>query len=59
MFSKVWAVKEKTEQDQKNIEEALKKAWLALFDELFEKLVHSMPRRINACILAKRWHTKY
>jgi hypothetical protein len=59
MFSEVWAAKEKTEQDQENIKEALKKAWLALPDKLFEELVQSMLRRINACILAKRWHIKY
>jgi hypothetical protein len=53
MFPEVWAAKGKTEQDRENIEEALKKAWLALPDELFEELVQSMPRRINACILAK------
>jgi hypothetical protein len=59
MFPEVWAAKGKTEQDRENMEEALKKAWLALPDELFEELVQSMPRRINACILAKGWHTKY
>jgi hypothetical protein len=59
MFPEVWAIKGKTEQDQENIKKALKKAWLTLPDELFEELVQSMLRRINACILAKGWHTKY
>jgi hypothetical protein len=53
MFLEVWAVKGKTEQDQENIKKALKKAWLAFFDELFKELVQSMLKRINAYILAK------
>jgi hypothetical protein len=54
MFSEVWAAKGKTEQDQENIKKALKKAWLALPDELFKELIQSMLKRINACILVKR-----
>jgi hypothetical protein len=48
-----------TEQDIKNLEEALTKAWDMLDDGLFESLVESMPRRIAACIKADGWHTKY
>ena len=59
MFPEVWTAKGKTEQDRKNMEEALKKAWLAFPKELFEELVQSMLRRINACILARGWYTKY
>ena len=41
------------------LEEALQSAWNALPDLLFEGLVESMPRRIQALLEAKGWHTKY
>ena len=59
MFPEVMKSTGKSEQDIKNVEEALKAAWDALPDSLFESLVESMERRIEACILAKGWHTKY
>ena len=42
------------EQDRTNVEEALSKAWDALPDSLFESLIESMPRRIEAYIEANR-----
>jgi transposase len=59
MFPDIINAKGETEQDRKNVEEALSKAWDALPDSLFESLIESMPRRIEACIEAKGWHTKY
>jgi hypothetical protein len=59
MFPEVMANSGTTEEDIKQLEEALKAAWNALPDSLFESLVQSMPRRIAACIEAKGWHTKY
>jgi hypothetical protein len=47
------------EEDIKQLEECLKAAWDALDDDFFIALVESMPRRIQACIEAKGWHTKY
>ena len=47
------------EQDYKNMEEALSITWDILPDSLFESLIESMPRRIEACIEANGWHTKY
>ena len=59
MFPEVMKSTGKSEEVIKAIEEALKAAWDALPDSLFESLVESMERRIDACILAKGWHTKY
>ena len=59
MFLKVMTLTGKLEEDIKAVEEALKAAQDALPNSLFESLVESMERRIDACILAKGWHTKY
>ena len=59
MFPEVINAKGESEEDQKNLEEALKAAWLAIPDSFFDVLVESMPARIQACIEAKGWHTKY
>jgi hypothetical protein len=39
--------------------ELIKRAWEALGQEYFDKLIESMPRRIQAVIEAKGWYTKY
>jgi hypothetical protein len=59
MFLKVITSTGKLEEDIKAVEEALKAVWDALLNSLFKSLVESIERRINACILAKGWHTKY
>jgi hypothetical protein len=59
MFLEVMESIGKSEEDIKAVEEALKAAWDALPNSLFKSLVKSMERRIEACILAKGWHTKY
>ena len=41
------------------MEEALKEAWATIPISFFEELIESMPRRIQACIDANGWHTKY
>ena len=41
------------------LEKALIEAWDALPSLLFESLIDSMERRVNACWKAKGWHTKY
>jgi hypothetical protein len=48
-----------SEEDRKALEEALKLAWEAIPSDFFDKLVESMPDRIQACIEAKGWHIKY
>jgi hypothetical protein len=44
-------------KDQFN--ELIERAWEALGQEYFDKLIESMPRRIQAVIEAKGWYTKY
>jgi hypothetical protein len=39
--------------------EGLKEAWLAIPDSLIKKLIHSMPRRLEAVRQAKGYQTKY
>ena len=41
------------------LERALIEVWDALPDSLFESLLDSMPRRVQACIAADGWHTRY
>ena len=48
-----------TDEVREQLEEALKSAWNALPDILFESLLHSMPKRVKACMAAKGRHTKY
>jgi hypothetical protein len=48
-----------SEEDIQRIEECLQAAWSALPKSLFDSLIESMPRRMEPCIQAKGWHTKY
>ena len=41
------------------LESALQAAWDTIDKESFDILHQSMPHRIEACIAADRWHTKY
>jgi len=41
------------------MERCLKEAWDSLDPELFTKLGESILARIEACIKASGWHTKY
>ena len=59
MFPDIMNATGETEQDRKNIEEALSIIWDALLDSLFESLIESIPRRIKAYIEANKWHIKY
>jgi hypothetical protein len=54
MFPDIINATGETEQDRKNVEEALSTAWDALPNSLFESLIESMPRRIKAYIEANR-----
>jgi hypothetical protein len=44
-------------KDQFN--DLIKRAWEGPRQEYFDKLIESMPRRIQAVIEAKGWYTKY
>ena len=41
------------------LERALIEVWDALPDSLFESLLDSMPKRVQAWIAADRWHIRY
>ena len=41
------------------MEDALKEAWATISISFFEELIESMEQRVQACIDAKGWHTKY
>ena len=41
------------------IGKALIECWDALGDEVFDRLIESMPRRVAAVIKAEGWYTKY
>lgn len=49
----------KAEDDILAIEEALKDCWTQIPKSTFDALYKSMPSRIEACIAAGGWHTKY
>ena len=59
MFIEIMNYLRESKEDWANLEEALKVAWEALPNSLFESLIESMPWRIEACIAANGWHTKY
>ncbi len=63
MFPEIMDSTGKSEEDRKNLEEALKghmggSPLLSLSLSLFESLIESMRWRIEACIAANGWHTK-
>jgi hypothetical protein len=59
MFPDVMADKSESEYARQRLESCLQAAWDTLDKELFDNLGASMPSRIEACIAAKGWHTKY
>ena len=59
MYPEVMKNTSESEEARTELEQALQSAWDALPDSLFELLIESMPRRVQALIDAKGWHTKY
>ena len=59
MFPELWQSNGKSEEDRTAMEEALKEAWATIPVSFFENLVESIKRRVQACIDADGWHTKY
>jgi hypothetical protein len=59
MYLELSASKAKGKDDIEAMEEALKVCWAAIPKERFDALYISYHRRIEACITAKGWHTKY
>ena len=59
MFPEVMKNTSETEEARKELEHALQSTWDALPNSFFESLIEGMPRRIQALLDAKGWHTKY
>ena len=49
----------KSEEDIQALQEALQTYWEQLPGETFDALYESMVNRVEACIQANGWHTKY
>jgi hypothetical protein len=47
------------EVDRAKLAECIKMAWEAITVEQINKLINSLPDRLDACIRAKGWYTKY
>ena len=59
MFPEVAADKSELKHARQRLESYIQAAWDTLDDTIFDKLYQSMPARMEACIKAKGWHTKY
>ena len=59
IFSDIMYSRGKSEEDIQKVEECLKVVWEALPNSLFEGYIRSMKKRIDICITADGWHTKY
>jgi hypothetical protein len=59
MFPNVAVDKSELEHARQRLESCLQAAWDTLDKGLFDKLGASMRERIEACIAADGWHTKY
>jgi hypothetical protein len=59
MYPELSARTGKTDQDREDMEEALKVYWAAIPKDTFNSLYKSYSNRIEACIAADGWHTKY
>jgi transposase len=59
MFPDVALDTSDSEYARQRLESCLQAAWDTLDKEIFDSLYESMPRRIEACIAANGWHTRY
>jgi hypothetical protein len=59
MFPKVANDKPELEDARQRLESCIQAAWDTLDKLLFNNLYASIEDRIEACIAAKGWHTKY
>jgi len=59
MFPDVAADKSESEHARQRLESCIQAAWDTLDKGLFDSLYESMPARMEACIKAGGWHTKY
>jgi hypothetical protein len=59
MFPDIVTDRSESEHARQQLESALQAAWDTIDKKDFDCLYKSMPDRIEACIKAKGWHTKY
>jgi hypothetical protein len=59
IFLEIAADRSESEHARQQLESALQAAWDTIDKESFDCLYQSMPDRIEACIKAEGWHTKY
>lgn len=59
MFPEIAANKSDSEHARQQLESALQAAWDTIDKQVFDNLGASMVHRIEACIAADGWHTKY
>jgi hypothetical protein len=59
MFPDIMNDKSESEHARQQLESALQAAWDTIDKAQFDCLYQSMPSRIEACIKANGWHTKY
>jgi hypothetical protein len=59
MFLEVATNKLELEEARQRLKSYIQAAWDILDKALFDKLGQSIPARIEACIAADGWHTKY
>ncbi len=53
------SLKGKGDEAETQLFQILQKAWENIREKVIERLISSMPRRCEAVIIAKGWHTKY
>ena len=59
MFPEIASDTSKSENARQRLESALQAAWDTIDKTAFDKLGATMGHRIEACIAAEGWHTKY
>jgi hypothetical protein len=59
MFPEVARETSESEDARQRLESALQAAWDTIDKEVFDNLGATMGHRIEACIAAEGWHTKY
>jgi hypothetical protein len=59
MFPEIAADRSQSEDSRQKLENTLQTTWDTINKESFDVLYQSMPDRIEACIKADGWHTKY
>jgi len=58
-YPEIRALTDDNEIIKERMVEALQDAWAHLNDEFLEKLIESMPRRIEAVLKTEGWYIKY